>query len=158
MNRNYGATSPPAEPGYTLNNYPVVHGAARRVGDTIPDNGNGLFGEASSVTVDDITDGTSQTFAIGERRLTDSGNAGAIWMRSTDRHGTAGDGTSVAGVCHRTVRLNDLTHADAFSSNHEGGAHFLLADGTVRFISEEIDAATYEHLAHRSDGQDVSDF
>ena len=36
-----------------------------------------------------------------------------------------------------------------FRSFHPGGANFLLADGSVRFISETIDGATYRGLASR---------
>jgi len=40
-------------------------------------------------------------------------------------------------------------------SYHPGGANHTLADGSVRFISETIDGATYCFLGNRMDGQSV---
>jgi prepilin-type processing-associated H-X9-DG protein len=39
-----------------------------------------------------------------------------------------------------------------------GGAHFLLCDGSVRFISENIDYLTYQRVGDRRDGAVVGDF
>ncbi|MCI0333902.1 MAG: DUF1559 domain-containing protein [Planctomycetes bacterium] len=56
-----------------------------------------------------------------------------------------------------TVLINDTfdrRHArHGFSSNHPGGAHFALADGSVRFVSQDIDTVTYGRLASRADGE-----
>jgi prepilin-type processing-associated H-X9-DG protein len=84
------------------------------------------------------------------------GRGAGIWLRSVNAAGNGPDGTAIAGVCHHTARINDLTNPEAFNSEHDGGANFLFADGQVRFISETIDAATYESLASRADGGDVS--
>jgi prepilin-type N-terminal cleavage/methylation domain-containing protein len=45
-----------------------------------------------------------------------------------------------------------------FGSHHVGGTQFLICDGSVRFISENIDIPTYQHLLDRADGIEVSDF
>jgi len=39
-----------------------------------------------------------------------------------------------------------------FGSFHVGGAQFLLADGSIRFISENIDVDLYRRLGERADG------
>ncbi len=45
-----------------------------------------------------------------------------------------------------------------FGSHHVGGAQFLICDGSVRFLSENIDPATFKHLLDRADGVDAGDF
>jgi prepilin-type N-terminal cleavage/methylation domain-containing protein/prepilin-type processing-associated H-X9-DG protein len=44
------------------------------------------------------------------------------------------------------------------SSFHTGGGHFLMGDGSVRFISQNIDPKTFRNLANRADGQMLKDF
>ena len=43
-------------------------------------------------------------------------------------------------------------------SFHVGGAHFLLGDGSVRFISENISLATYVGLLTRGNGEVLGEF
>ena len=43
-------------------------------------------------------------------------------------------------------------------SLHTGGAHALLGDGTVRFLSENLDWITYQRLGARNDGEVVGEF
>ena len=45
-----------------------------------------------------------------------------------------------------------------FKSRHPGGAHFVLADGSVHFISENIDYRNYQRLGDRRDGEAVEPF
>ena len=42
-----------------------------------------------------------------------------------------------------------------FSSRHPGGAHFLFADGTVKFLSEKCSTTIMRRLANRDDGATV---
>jgi prepilin-type processing-associated H-X9-DG protein len=44
----------------------------------------------------------------------------------------------------------------SFTSLHPGGAHFLLGDGSVRFVSENINQALYRALSTIAGGERVS--
>ena len=44
-----------------------------------------------------------------------------------------------------------------FRSDHSGGVMFLLTDGSVQFLSESVDQATYQALSTRS-GQEAIAF
>ena len=52
------------------------------------------------------------------------------------------------------VAFNGWPYA-AFGSRHEGGAHFVFADGHVVFLSELIDMPTYYALSTRDMGEAV---
>lgn len=54
------------------------------------------------------------------------------------------------------TNANDQT--SNFRSEHVGGAQFLLGDGSVRMISESIDANTFNYLGGKADGQTVGEF
>ncbi len=120
--------------------------------NSIDDSGNGVFGMNSDVRFADIEDGTEFTFLVGERSMTRKSEFGAIWMRSVNRYGNQGDGTSVAGICRRDLLLNDATQGNGFLSWHPRGVQFAMVDGSIHFISEGIDGKTYESLAQIRDG------
>jgi prepilin-type processing-associated H-X9-DG protein len=54
--------------------------------------------------------------------------------------------SSTDGGPHRTSN---------FRSNHSGGANFLFADGSVRFINEDIDMTLYRRLSTIAGGEKV---
>jgi hypothetical protein len=85
--------------------------------------------------------------------------------------GTTTDGIPVPQlVTGRTIKINTKIvpgtnislHQDdttiGFNSYHTGGSHFLIGDGTVRFISEKIDDTTFQNLSRRSDGATLGPF
>lgn len=122
---------------------------------------NGLFFVNSHVSVEQILDGSSQTLAVGECRLDPgaAGKRGAIWA------GMRGPTESTLWLSDTAWWLNAEPDwfikgagEQAFSSQHPGGAHFVLGDGSVRLISETIDGVTLEHLAARNDGASVGEF
>lgn len=45
-----------------------------------------------------------------------------------------------------------------FGSLHVGGCHFLIGDGTVRYISENIDTGIYRNLGTINDGNPIGEF
>jgi prepilin-type processing-associated H-X9-DG protein len=165
----------PAGGFYPKSNYPGVHGRGEEVSIAINDQ-NGLFGKASSVRMRDVTDGSSQTFAVGERdahsrgqgefgALGDPFRHAAVWIRAMPRPGsitpTTQHGRAVTGICTDipgSTRVLNGPSSRGFGSAHAGGAHFLMADGAVRFVSENINLLTYGRLAHKSDGELLGEF
>jgi prepilin-type processing-associated H-X9-DG protein len=53
---------------------------------------------------------------------------------------------------------NNWMTSMGYKSRHTGGVNVLLGDGTVRFLSENIDYMTYQKLGDRHDNQVVGDF
>jgi prepilin-type processing-associated H-X9-DG protein len=60
----------------------------------------------------------------------------------------------------RTVNpaLSGVLMEMSFGSFHEGGAQFLLGDGSVRFVSENIDLRLYGALATRNGKESIGEF
>ena len=63
----------------------------------------------------------------------------------------------IVGVTTNPPNSRQATFAD-FSSDHPSGAQFVFCDGSVHFLSENIDYVTYQRLGDRRDGQPVGDF
>ncbi len=114
--------------------------------------------------ISDTTDGTSNSLAIGERYRRDIDTNlqaqspgeyyGAQWV------GIAPDLRASAcvaqlGLAGSSFAVNGAS-VNAFASRHPGGAHFLLTDGSVRFISENMDQNTLCYLGTINDGQVVN--
>ena len=47
-------------------------------------------------------------------------------------------------------------HADQYWSLHPGGANFRFADGSVRFIKEQVGFKVFQSLATRNGGEVLS--
>lgn len=117
--------------------------------------GDGMFYHNSSVSLRDVTDGTTNTFMIGERKTDVSRGWFSTWP------GMVAEGEEafqrILGAADHTP--NDAAaHFDDFSSAHVGGAQFCLGDGSVRFISENIDKGVYQGLATIQGGEVLGEF
>jgi len=102
----------------------------------------------------DLTDGTSNVIAVGEN--SPSYNVFSAWVPS-DGEIQTNDGINAPSLlCPNRVPCSYPTigwqTAMAAQSYHEGGAHFLRADGSVTFLSENMNLTSYRQIAHMSDG------
>jgi prepilin-type N-terminal cleavage/methylation domain-containing protein/prepilin-type processing-associated H-X9-DG protein len=172
-----------------LSNYVSNRGTrdqAQRYNDT-----HGAFFHNSSVRLRDFTDGASNTFIIGEREYPNCRAATWIGIRNPRGSGTR-------GIYQHTAHARALINSpvvpwsankgcgESFASLHVGGAQFLFGDGSVKFISENIDSnpldedpnnpqynawdkfnpgdrnyawySVYQRLARRNDGFPIENF
>jgi hypothetical protein len=100
----------------------------------------------------EILDGASNVLLVGERSM-HLPAAQAVDWRSWIRGNNGGSGATknVAYPINSTFyngsdNFNDIS----MGSDHAGGTHFLLGDGSVQFVSENIDFPTYLTLASRA--------
>ena len=126
-------------------------------------NFRGVFGQNSAVKLSDIKDGASNVMMIGERYSPMNNELGAIghgaWLGVPDCSTTVGLATALGDT---SVKLNfgakQRSETTGFGSGHLGGAQFLLGDGSVRFLNENISITTYRDLSTIDDGREVGDF
>lgn len=118
-----------------------------------------LFGENSKSTISSIKDGSSNTLMVCETaREVANGEAPAWGMRGwVTTGGDIDHGINVWDVPSgsTTPTVGNLDNWGFVGSLHVGGAHFGLADGSVRFISENTDLNVLKRLGTISDGQVV---
>ncbi len=117
---------------------------------------NGMLFANSRVTMAHVKDGASNVFLLGESNL----QRGDITFASSYKHGVGSVPYNLAACLEPINSLPAATtHAGvynnvsrSFGSNHPGGCHFAMADGSVHFIPDSIDLAVYRTLGIRNDG------
>jgi len=193
----------PTRAPVALSNFVGANGGGMWTGD---ERLRGVFGRNSSTRLRDISDGTSNTIAVGERAwsLPSAGGSRRSCRAATvfganafigyqvqettlalgvfGINQTADDANNappdfvcpgVGGIAAADMVTTNATSATTrdicergYSSAHNGGAQFLLADGAVRFISENIqrdqsgtnDDYLWQNLLNKSDGFVVGEF
>ncbi len=109
----------------------------------------------------DVKDGLTNTIMIGEVRPNCMDHrAGwthfnALWIATTApiNYPTCPEDAGVATV--PCTGRNSWNTSQGFKSAHSGGAQFLMGDGSVQFLSENIDYLLYQFLGDRRDKQPV---
>jgi prepilin-type N-terminal cleavage/methylation domain-containing protein len=124
-------------------------------------NGGILF-QRTAVNFKEITDGTSQTYMVGEKflqpRYYEDHSQGGKDAENDDQGLWYGDDLDN----NRNTELppaqdqDGLTVQFIFGSPHAGGMNMALCDASVRNIAYDIDQVTHKWLGHRSDGETLS--
>lgn len=148
----------------------------------------GMFGHNGGAQIRDVTDGTSNSFLWGEARQsigTGNTNKGIVNTGHSAAWGAYSYVSSFV-VTHPNANINHINnyrysingarcktgatancagdptiashHGGAASSAHTGGAQFTMGDGSVRFLSENIDINIYALLHYISDGEVIGEF
>ncbi|HEY2412611.1 MAG TPA: DUF1559 domain-containing protein [Pirellulaceae bacterium] len=138
----------------------------------------GLFFGCSRIRFAEITDGTSNTFAVGESRFdtfSQDGNEMDFWYIGSPQIDpcscvpsvNTSSATEFSEFCGSTgvpfnARVIPTTSGYvkelSFTSLHPNGAQFVLADGSVRFVPFSINQTTYQALGSRNNGEVLADF
>lgn len=126
-------------------------------------NVNGVFNYGGSYRIRDIIDGTSNTVAVFENMHYLGGNQPIFDYRVSH----------YASWMHNLGALHNLRNpinnqrymqgrgdlrCESPSSRHVGGMQACMADGSVRFISENIDHGTRYRIAVRNDNLPTGEF
>ena len=126
----------------------------------------GPFYRNSATKLRQISDGTSQTLMIGERQNGPFRTAGAngshiayetTWIGAVRDIDDSSDdhGHMVLFQTGHTPNAPDSDDRDV-SASHAGLAQFLLCDGSVHTVSEEIEMRVYEALGTMNGAETVA--
>jgi len=129
-----------------------------------PTSDNGVMYINSQTKIVDVTDGTSNTFLLGESRYMQlqSGNAQfyGTWASGYYGNGVGGpyypngtltiDSPNTVNCNPATTSCHHMTRNTG--SYHTGGASFAMTDGSVTFIKNDVTLSNYQNLGSRNNG------
>jgi len=126
---------------------------------------NGVIYPGGKVKLKSVTDGTTHTFLVGEiswdvgpQRIWAVGTSSYTWLESYNY--TAKNVLWPLNTAWRAEKdkpksgysNNDLS----FGSDHPGGTHFAMCDGSVQFVQEEVSLdGVLRPLASRKSGESI---
>lgn len=151
--------------GYATNDYKSAGGSC--VGDNGPI--HKLLERRNLCRLAEISDGLSNTLLIGESTYLFGNpfaaptriNVWPLWIAaSNDDESVRTNGRTNSPIncgCTATTMAKAIND-DCNFSLHPSGCQFVLCDGSVRFISQNISIQTYCNLHGIDDGQPLADF
>jgi len=135
---------------------------------------NGLLRIGAVAAIRDATDGTSNVILVGESPY-QMMQVARTWASSTrSRHANNNLGHNLTFAANpinggekyyksltngtSDQNIHNITSTRFFGSFHTGGAQFLLADGSVQFLSENMNLAIFRLLGSMNDGDPAGSF
>jgi prepilin-type N-terminal cleavage/methylation domain-containing protein/prepilin-type processing-associated H-X9-DG protein len=156
-----------------LANYIAFSGSQDLRATSAVNSPNGMFSWDSTTSLEDVLDGTSKTFAFTERTgatYNGTNHRAAVWAgvahplsSVTNGFDNIRNAQTQARVGWSMINAANSGYQFGPSSLHVGGVNAMMVDGSVRWISETIDAANnstqpksvYFLLAEKADGQPI---
>jgi prepilin-type N-terminal cleavage/methylation domain-containing protein/prepilin-type processing-associated H-X9-DG protein len=160
----YGVNGPRGTNPATGQPYPV--GTVLHEG--VPAARSGIFQRDGDIKVTSILDGSSNTLLIAEMSWISPtfGTRYRSWVRGGEEYAGVDPGRPAFVVSCRNVTnaINSIFNANLivpyndmpFGSMHPGGMNAAFGDGSVRFLQQNLDMATYRALASKDGGEAVS--
>jgi prepilin-type N-terminal cleavage/methylation domain-containing protein len=133
---------------------------------------NGILTTDGKNSMASITDGTSNTILAGESWY-NALEPNRTWAQAyRTRHGSNNFPMNLASTAQPlnggpayflanypptggSLNMHNIILTQFFGSQHVGGAQFVMADGSVRFLTDNINMAIYRFLGTRADGLPV---
>ncbi len=133
---------------------------------------NGVIYANSRTRIGEVTDGTTNTFLIGESRYMPTPSMRGDGFHAGWSSGLKADNAFAVPVTFAAAVLQINAQRDCgigiadcfnfvsrlFGSRHVGGCQFGLCDGSVQFVSQNIDINVYRQLAIRDDGLPIGGY
>ncbi|TWU00144.1 Type II secretion system protein G precursor [Botrimarina colliarenosi] len=120
----------------------------------------GVLYARSEIRMAQVIDGTSKTYVLGEKRVQlgayeKTAEQGGTFDWGDDGLGLGGHGTDVSRFASLDTPLGPDSidqFNKSFGSSHPTGCGFAMADGSVQWISYDIDPEAHRQNSTRADG------
>lgn len=179
--------SVPGDPRFAMSSYAGIAGNINRLAAPNSQgavSAGGILIPNGKIGIRDITDGTTNTIMVGEQSDYGAGKTEirscvvhGAWIGSIKPNNPANDLAGWSSGDNRTYSITTIQYQINYKpaagtitgivdpptltpiqSIHTGGAHVLLADGGVRFLSDSLNLQTFYNLADRADGNVLGEF